>query len=90
MRWPPSTSVCTMRAANGVGTGAILKDSTATPNNNAWNFIAASVDEATAFVAFLRRHSPRPTPRPHLAIHRSRERSARGAMPAVRCQAERV
>lgn len=48
----PASSVCTMRAANGVGTSALLKDSTATLNNTAWNFIAASVNEATAFGAF--------------------------------------
>ena len=44
----PSTNNVTMRVANAVGTAALLKDSVATVTNAAWNFIAASVDEATA------------------------------------------
>ncbi len=44
----PSTNNVTMRCANGVGTSALLKNSVATVTNAAWNFIAASVDEATA------------------------------------------
>lgn len=43
----PSTNNVTMRAANGVGSEALNKNSVATVTNGAWNFIAASVDEAT-------------------------------------------
>lgn len=48
----PSTNNVTMRAANGVGSEALNKNSVATVNNGAWNFIAASVDEGTGFGAF--------------------------------------
>lgn len=41
-----------MRCANGVGSGALLATSTNGTNDSAWNFIGASVDEATAFGAF--------------------------------------